>query len=275
MRYALKVCYFDESREYEGFQRQPDKKTIEGELIHSLQDLGLIEDLSLAAYGAAGRTDKGVHALGQVIALSTQKKLIVSAINSALPRNIRIWASKVVNEQFHPRYDALSRYYRYYTVYSREDIETMRVGAELLEGTHDFQLFSKKVPERSTIRQIHQLRVEKNEKFLIFHIIADSFLWQMVRRIVDSLIKVGQGQWTVEDLKDLLNASPKTNVYTTPHPVENYGVLILWDVEYPFKFEVDNKGLNQVKSLLQNYLGDYSLKHYYLQQTYEFFDIIP
>jgi tRNA pseudouridine38-40 synthase len=275
MRYALKVCYFDESSEYEGFQRQPDKKTIEGELIRSLQDSGLIEDLDLAAYGSAGRTDKGVHALGQVIALTTPKKIIISAINSTLPQNIRIWASKVVNEQFHPRYDALSRYYRYYTVYSGEDIDMMRGGMALLEGTHDFRLFSKRVPERSTIRQIHQLRVEKNEKFLIFHIIADSFLWQMVRRIVDSLIKVGQGQWTVGDLKDLLHATPKPNVHTTPPPRESHGVLILWDVEYPFQFEVDNKSLNLVKSLLQNYLVDYSLKQYYLKQIYEFFDVIP
>jgi tRNA pseudouridine38-40 synthase len=226
------------------------------------------------AYGAAGRTDKGVHALGQVVAISTSEKLIIPAINSYLPETVKIWASKVVDESFHPRYDAISRQYRYYSPSSNEDLDLMLEGARLLEGIHDFKLFARSSPSVNTIREIYQIGVELKEPFLIFHVHANSFLWQMVRRLVNSLLKLGQKEWGLQDLEDLLNGSPKPTIHTIPNPSNGSGALILWDVEYPFQFQLDQKSLDQVKESLQNYLAEFSLKQYYFQDFYHFFSSI-
>lgn len=273
MRYALKIFYFADSR-YEGFQRQTEKITIEGQLIQAFLDSGLIEDIDSAGYEAAGRTDRGVHALGQVVALTTFNKLIIPAINSFLPEDIIIWSMAQVKDQFTPRYEALSRYYRYYTFYSGEDLELMRTGAKMLEGIHDFKLFAKIKSQKSSIREIHQIIIEKKEPFLIFHVIANSFLWHMARRIVDCLLKIGQLQWQLEDVQNLLNLTPKPNVQTRSRSTAGPGALILWDVEYPFQFQIDIKSLEKVKKAVQNYMAEFSLKNYYVQQFYDFFDSI-
>ncbi|MHA1651672.1 MAG: tRNA pseudouridine(38-40) synthase TruA [Candidatus Helarchaeota archaeon] len=272
LRFALKLFYLDN---YEGFQRQPGKETIEGHLDFALRRAGLIQDLQSADYASAGRTDKGVHAIGQVIAISTQKKPIIPAINAYLPKKIVVWALAPVNKEFHPRYDALSRYYRYYTIYRGEDLEKMNKNAMLLEGIHDFRLFSKKRPGTNTIREIYQIRIEKKDSLLIFHVIANSFLWQMVRRIIDALLKVGKGEWYSEDIEDLLKGAPKANIFTTPRPVDGPGALILWNIEYPFAFQYDEKGLTLVKQLLQKCLIEFSLKTCYSRDSLELFERIP
>ena len=274
MRYALKIFYVGDSEKVEGFQRQIGKKTIEGDLLEAFRKAGLLGNLETAAYSAAGRTDRGVHALGQVVAISTTEKLIVPAINTHLPENIIIWGSKVVNELFHPRYDALSRHYCYYTHYSKENLRLMLEGARLLEGIHDFKLFSKNSPSVSTIREIYQIGIELREPFLIFHVIANSFLWQMVRRIVYSLLKIGRADWILQDLQDLLNGTPKPNIFTTPNPTTESGALILWDIEYPFQFQPDIKSLDKVKERLEKYIIDFSLKHYYFRELFDFFSSI-
>lgn len=274
MRYALKIFYVGDSEKVEGFQRQIGKKTIEGNLLEAFRKAGLLGNLETAAYSAAGRTDRGVHALGQVVAISTTEKLIVPAINTHLPENIIIWGSKVVNELFHPRYDALSRHYCYYTHYSKENLRLMLEGARLLEGIHDFKLFSKNSPSVSTIREIYQIGIELREPFLIFHVIANSFLWQMVRRIVYSLLKIGRADWILQDLQDLLNGTPKPNIFTTPNPTTESGALILWDIEYPFQFQPDIKSLDKVKERLEKYIIDFSLKHYYFRELFDFFSSI-
>jgi tRNA pseudouridine38-40 synthase len=243
-------------------------------LLEAFKKAGLLENLETAAYSAAGRTDRGVHALGQVVAISTTEKLIVPAINTHLPENIIIWGSKVVNELFHPRYDALSRHYCYYTHYSKEDLSLMLEGAILLEGIHDFKLFSKNSPSVSMIREIYQIGIELREPFLIFHVIANSFLWQMVRRIVYSLLKIGRADWILQDLQDLLSGTPKPNIFTAPNPTTESGALILWDIEYPFQFQPDIKSLDKVKERLEKYIIDFSLKHYYFREVFDFFSSI-
>ena len=114
MRTALKVAYI--GTDFHGFQVQPDVKTIEGELLRALSELNIIDNRHSANYIAAGRTDKGVHAIGQVIAFDTDNPDMVMprAINSRLPGTIWTWAwSEVVPPGFDPRRDTLSREYRY------------------------------------------------------------------------------------------------------------------------------------------------------------------
>jgi len=270
MRYALKLFYLGNPERIEGFQRQPNKPTIEGYLFEAFRKAGLVDNIEDAAYGAAGRTDRGVHALGQVIAISTPAKLIIPALNSYLPETIIIWASKMVSDSFHPRYDAILRHYCYYSPSSNEDLDSMLEGARLLEGIHDFKLFARSNPPTNTIREVYQIGIELREPFVIFHVIANSFLWQMVRRIVNSLLKIGRKEWELQDLEDLLNGTPKANVYTTPSPADGSGALVLWDVEYPFQFQIDQKSLDWVRESLKKYLTDFSLKHFYFQDLYNF-----
>lgn len=274
MRYALKLFYLGDAEKVEGFQRQVGKNTIEGHLLEAFRKAGLLSDFEMAAYSAAGRTDRGVHALGQVIAISTNEKLIIPAINTHLPENIIIWGSKVVNELFHPRYDAISRHYCYYTHYSNENLSLMLDGAKLLEGIHNFNLFSKSNPPTSTIREIYQITIDLKEPFLIFHVLGNSFLWQMVRRIIYALLKIGCKDWNLEDLQDLLKGTPRPNIFTTPNPLSESGALILWDIEYPFQFQPDIKSLDKVRERLQKYLIKFSLKHYYFKDIYDYFNIV-
>ncbi len=269
MRYALKLFYLDK---YEGFQRQPDKKTIELYIENALKSENLILDFASAGYVSAGRTDKGVHALSQVIAINTPNKIIIPALNRHLPDNIVFWAFKNVHDEFSPRFDALSRIYRYYCAYSDEDIDLMNQGAKLLEGIHDFKCFSKKHPEKSTIRELYQIRVARIDSFLLLEVTARSFLWQMVRRIADCLMKVGKLEWELEDLRDLLKKTPKSNVYTTARPIDRLGSLFLWDIEYPFAFQPDLKSITQLRKTLTAYLTDYSLKRQVFQDLSYFYE---
>ncbi|MHA1266776.1 MAG: tRNA pseudouridine(38-40) synthase TruA [Candidatus Helarchaeota archaeon] len=268
MRYALKVFYFGY---FEGFQRQPGKETIEGYLLKAFQNARLIEEPDLGNYMAAGRTDRGVHALGQVISISTDKPIIIPQLNSFLPKSIILWGIQGVHEKFHPRYEAFSRYYRYYTRYSGEDLELMRLGGKILEGVHDFQLFSKRAVDKNTVRHIFQILIERKGSFLIFHVIANSFLWQMVRRIVDALLKIGRKEWKLQDLESLLNKTPPSNIFTEPQPIENTGTLILWNIEYPFKFQYHNKSILRIRAALKKLIEKYSLKVFYSEESDQYF----
>ena len=257
-KFALKLFYLGK---YEGFQRQPEKPTIEGHLENALIEAGLINSLKSAKYMSAGRTDKGVHAIGQVISINTTEKIIIPALNAHLPKDIIVWAISKVDSKFNPRYEAISRYYRYIAPFGGQNLGEMRGGAELLEGSHDFKLFSKIQPEKSTIREIQQIKIIKDGAVLVFHVRAKSFLWQMVRRIVDCLLKIGSAEWQLDDLRDLLRGNPKPSVYTTPRPVDGLGVLILWDIEYPFQFQPDMKSINQIRRLTREHLKEFTVQH--------------
>lgn len=269
MRYALKLFYLDR---YEGFQRQPNKATIEGHLEVALKEAGLIKDLKSAEYISGGRTDKGVHAIGQVVAINTSEKIIIPALNAHLPKDIIVWAVSEVNSEFNPRYGAISRYYRYSAPFYGENLDLMREGAKLLEGIHDFKLFSKTQPGKSTIREIHQLQIVEDDPLLVFHVKAHAFLWQMVRRIADCLLKIGKSEWQLEDLKDLLRGNPKPNIFTTPRPVGGLGALILWDIEYLFQFQPDIKSLEQIRKLMDDYLRELTVQYFFFHDLLGVFE---
>src|SRR5665648_3478 len=112
MRIALKVAYI--GSHFQGFKIQPDVHTIEQELFSALEQMGLIVDAESANYAAAGRTEAGVHSVGQVIAFNTDKPslAIPRAINEKLPPSIQIWSRTEVPADFNPERDALYRTYR-------------------------------------------------------------------------------------------------------------------------------------------------------------------
>ena len=227
MRIALKIAYI--GTDYHGFQVQPDVNTIEAELFRALKDLNIINNPHEANYIAAGRTDSGVHALGQVIAFDTDKPDIVlpRAVNSKLPPTIWAWASTRVPDEFDPRRDALSREYRY-IMCGQYKISLLRNASRLLKGVHDFSNFSTPDKDRSSISLVQSINVRVEREFMILDIQANHFVWHMVRKIATALRMVGSGARDLAWLEQMLTPGEYTEGL---EPAPAYG-LVLKDVEY-------------------------------------------
>jgi len=197
---ALKLAYIGTN--YSGFQTQPGRLTIEGTLIQALKKLGIIKDQQSARFSTSGRTDKGVHALGAVVAFETDTPMLATArnINSELPPDIWTWGRAHVPLSFDARRAAVGRSYRYILNDSGYDIHTMRDASELLQGIHDFKNFTLE-KNGSTIREVKSIAVRVLGSFVIIDVTADSFLWNMVRRIVTGLMLVGSGKKDVHGWK--------------------------------------------------------------------------
>ncbi len=228
MRIALKIAYIGTN--YHGFQVQPDVNTIEGELFKALRELNIIINPHEANYIAAGRTDKGVHALGQVIAFNTDNPDIVlpRVVNNKLPPTIWVWASAQVPDGFNPRRDALSREYRY-IMCGQYNISLLRNASRLLKGAHDFANFSTPDKDRSSISMVRSINVRMEREFIILDIQANHFVWHMVRKMATALKMVGNGRRDLAWIEQMLSPGEYTEGL---EPAPPYG-LIFKDVEYP------------------------------------------
>jgi tRNA pseudouridine38-40 synthase len=221
---ALKVAYI--GNKFYGFQRQINVRTVEGELIKALENTGLIEDLKESRFSISGRTDRGVHALGNVVSFQTKNEIIINQINDQLADDVQILGIAPVHYGFNPRY-ANKRYYKYITVSDHElDIKKMQEAALHFQGTHDFSNFSKR-SERHPVRTVDQVKVFKEGNITGVDVVGESFLWNMVRKMVQTLLDVGMGLMEPHQIKDLLN--PINEVGIKPVPPEG---LILMDVHY-------------------------------------------
>jgi tRNA pseudouridine38-40 synthase len=231
MRIALKFAYLGTN--FSGFQFQPDKRTVEGELFKALKTAGI--EVKEARYKSAGRTDAGVHAFGQVIAIDANKVVLPRVLNASLPSDIVAWAWAKVGSNFNPR-KAASRTYIYILPAKGHDISAMRKAARLLLGTHDFTNFTKKFGE-NCVRTIYNAELRIDGDFLILEIEGNAFTWNMVRCIATTLEAVGSGRRSVEWFAEMLNPE-KHKERIEPAPA--YG-LILKDVRYSgVEFEVDD-----------------------------------
>ena len=207
--YKLILAY--EGTQYHGFQRQKNKANIQAEVEAALRKLGW----QGRAIIPAGRTDSGVHALGQVISFNLDWKhgdaTLLRALNAHLPDDIVVQAVFQAAENFHPRYDALSRtyVYRIYWQQARNplidrfawhlieapNLESMNAAASLLVGEHDFRAFGKALKEDgTTIRQVYRAEWQRTGWGATFTIQGNAFLYHMVRRIVYLLVQIGQGK---------------------------------------------------------------------------------
>lgn len=226
-RVALKIGYLGTN--YHGFQIQPQSEllTIEGELLKALKKLDVIEDRKSANYSAAGRTDKGVHALAQVVSFDTSNPNVTPRmINSMLPDDIWAYALAKPVPGFNARKDAVSREYRYFIfLHTDLDITRMREASELFIGAHDFSNFSQpEVESHSTIREIKRIDVELENKntFVVIDIEASGFLRKMVRKIVSALRMVGSGIKDKKWIEALLELRIKEEI----EPAPAFGLLL-------------------------------------------------
>lgn len=222
MNICCKLAY--DGKDFFGFQAQNTGQTIEGSL---LQTLHRIEGRKIKLY-AAGRTDSGVHARGQVINFNTSRSDLTTekwkdALNGNLPPAIRIMETKEVDEDFHARYSAKAREYWYYIynndvmdpffrnysymVRHRLDIDRLNeLALPLQERQLDFSSFCLNKPDENIrmVRSINTIKFYRQEKMVIMKIKARSFLHSMVRIIVGTLLKFTAEKKGIEDLEQLI-----------------------------------------------------------------------
>jgi len=231
---------------YYGFQRQPNRPTVQGELERVLTTL-LGEEIKVTG---AGRTDVGVHALHQVANFKTNSTMAPSRLqwsaNSLLPSDIVITRVEEVPLSFHARRQAVAREYKYYilnrghpSAFQRDrvyflarplDVVRMQEAARVLVGTHDFSAFcggSHTKPSR--VRTINELKCEKEGDLIIITVSANAFLPQMVRTLVGTLIRVGEGNLSADEVKEILGSKDRKKAGPTAPACG----LVLTNIVYP------------------------------------------
>ena len=229
MRYRAR-CEYDGTN-FAGFQLQPAARTVQGELEAALARLAGGERVVV---DGAGRTDRGVHALGQVIAFTYRGQVagavLQRAVNALLPPDVAIRDLRRAPDGFHPRYAARYREYRY-TVWNgprsplRErtalgvraplDIAAMASAGSVFVGRHDFSAFGG--TDRSPVRTVYAVRVRKEGRLVTIDVRAQSFLRGQVRRMVAGLVEVGLGRIDDAELRAALAArEPALNGAAAP-----------------------------------------------------------
>ncbi len=214
MRIAFRLAY-DGSR-YFGYVRQLGKTTVEGELLKSFRRCGLYSELRRSWYRVAARTDRGVSALGQVVALETLKEPDLEEINSNLPDDIVVLDAIEVNDEFDPRTQTVSKQYRYVCEKQQDfDVEKAKGAAKLLEGLHNFKFFCKREAGRPLVAELAYAGVQEGE-YLKFDFIAQVFLRQQVRRMAAAILSVGTGKIDLEDIKNAIEGRAKHSFSPAP-----------------------------------------------------------
>jgi len=250
---ALRLAYV--GTHYAGFQAQPDRRTVQAAVVEALRRAQLIEEKGEAHFTASGRTDKGVHAVDAVISLETEASAsaIPRRINRQLPKDIWTWARADVPMKFDARRDAVLREYQYILCDAQFDVHAMRQASDLLPGIHDFRNFS---PEkgRSAVRKVFSSHVRVSDDFIVIKVGADSFVWNMMRKLVTALTLVGNGQRSVAWFGNMLDPKEHTEGIRSA-PASG---LILTRVEYAgIEFVEDNYAKKRAykhmqEALLQN-----------------------
>lgn len=217
----LKAIVAYDGANYGGFQRQANAPTIQAELEAVLEHLTQTPVRILAA----GRTDAGVHAEGQVIAFDVDWQSPIAdlqrGMNALLPKQIAVLQLGMVGDGFHPRYDASSRRYRYtlyrapvrhplvqrYSLHVAQslDIEAMCTATQALIGQHDFRAFGSPPQGNHSVREIIGAAWLEDGPWLYFDIEGNAFLYRMVRMLVGTLLRVGYGALSVEDFVEILH----------------------------------------------------------------------
>jgi len=242
MRIALKIAY-DGTRFY-GFQRQPDLRTVEGDIIKVLKKLRIIEDVREANFKGASRTDRGVSAFGNVIAFDTVKpELTEPRILNHHLRDIWILGKAEVPEDFHPRFWAKNKIYRYYLFDDGIDVTKLKACAKVFLGEHDFSNFAHLEEFKNPVREVNRIDVFSRGRIIVVEIEGKSFLWEMARRIVTALKLCSLGVLSIKDVELMLKE--KVGKKLPPAPPEN---LVLWEVVYEgIKFKKDAYAIEKVK----------------------------
>jgi len=213
--------------DYLGFQLQAQGPTVQGEIERALTAVSQQEGVRIIG---AGRTDAGVHAQGQVIAFSTGWRHPIEelqrALNAVLPADIAVRELGPAVKDFHPRFDAVSREYRY-TIFNQRlrsplarrfayhfsrplDVAALNEAAGVLVGSQDFASFGRAPQGDNTVREVCRAQWTPEEPFVYCDIVANAFLYRMVRSLVGTLLLVGTGVLSPEGFEEILRSADRS-----------------------------------------------------------------
>jgi len=264
MRIALGLQY--DGSAYSGWQTQVDQPTVQDELESAITSFVGSEDAKLNPIRVvvAGRTDTGVHALGQVVHFDVdverQNWSWVRGLNSFLPDSIVVNWAQPVPEDFSARYSAYERSYIYalhagpcrspmaassagYVMMPADhwfDVDAMKLAAECLIGEHDFTSFrSSECQSKTPVKTIYSIDIVSNEPWLYFKIKGNAFLHHMVRNLVGSFIQIGIGKQSSQWMAEVLAAKDRSIAAPTFSPTGLY----LAQITYPAELKIPNPSL--------------------------------
>ena len=242
----IKLTIEYDGKEFNGWQKQPNKLNIKGTIEKAIEAITK-EKVELMA---SGRTDAGVHALGQVANFKTNSNIPIDkfaiAINSNLKKSIIIKSAEEVDEKFHSRLSCKKKTYRYIInnskygtaiyrnletcIKEKLDIEKMKEAVKYFEGEHDFKAFKASgTSSKSSVRTIYKAEViEKENDRIYVELTGNGFLYNMVRIIVGTLVEVGMGKIEPQDIKGIIDSKDRKNAGKTLPPQGLY----LLRVEY-------------------------------------------
>ena len=235
-----------DGKDFNGWQKQPNKLNIQGEIERAIMDITKEEKIELIA---SGRTDAGVHALGQIANFRTNSTIPIEkfamAINSKVKKSIIIKKAEEVDEKFHSRYSCKQKTYRYvinnsetgsaiyrYLEYHypiKLDVKKMKKAIKYFEGEHDFKAFrASGTGSKTSVRKIYEADVVQDGDRIYIELTGSGFLYNMVRIIAGTLIDVGNGKINAEDIPNIIAEGDRKKAGKTLPP----NGLFLGKVEY-------------------------------------------
>lgn len=236
VRYLITFSY--DGLDFNGYQKQPKKRTVQGELEKVLKT---INDNKKVDVHSAGRTDKGVHAMNQKahfeLEVTITESKLKMALNSYLPNDIYVKKVETIPDTFHARYNVKAKEYMYlinigeynplernyvYQYNKNLDIVAMERALKYLEGEHDFTSFSPSNNEKEnfvrTISQTNLIRDLKNTNKITILFVGTGFLRYMIRNMIGTLIEIGEGKRKAEDIIEIIKAKDRTKAGPTSAP---------------------------------------------------------
>ncbi|MBR3720560.1 MAG: tRNA pseudouridine(38-40) synthase TruA [Clostridia bacterium] len=245
MRNIKLVIEYD-GKDFNGWQKQPTKLNIQGELERAIMEITKEDNIEL---NASGRTDAGVHALGQVANFKTNSNIPVEkfpiAINSKVKKSIVVKSAEEMPERFHSRYNCKKKTYRYIinnseygsAIYRNQechipqklDIDEMKKAIKYFEGEHDFKGFKASgTSSKNSVRKIFKAKLKTDGDRIFIELTGSGFLYNMVRIISGTIVDVGLGKIKSEDIPDIILSGDRKRAGKTLPPQGLY----LLKVEY-------------------------------------------
>ncbi|MFW9910894.1 MAG: tRNA pseudouridine(38-40) synthase TruA [Candidatus Thorarchaeota archaeon] len=252
--YIARLFYLGDA--YHGSQFQSNLKTVQGELISALNKWDSKSETSYTTQTVqlSGRTDRGVHSIGQIVMISGEKRLEIDRVNRYLPPDIALWAYGIAPPNFNPRYDVLMRHYRYYfdTTPSDVSLQKMRTAIQLLSGTRDFSHLSKPDGDRPTTTTIINASLLKSDDSIILDIFGTNFLWKLIRKTVSLLEQIGTGAMDIQTFSNHLNGYSTIPGGVEPAPPE---CLVLIETAIPIRMTISKYAISRVQKQLKVHLN--------------------